>query len=289
MEEEREEKPKKTSTRKSTTKAKKNEKKETIKEKKVISKKSEKATKPKEEKDVKTKEEKQEAKQIVINDTDLSIDKSSQKSLKVLSRIISILAKIGRICLMIAVPFIFLIMIAIRFVVNKVEVDGNIIKFEDARFVINNEYVTFKVGDSKYVSNEQFKELEDIAKFLTDNSKGRVILFVESIMLFAGFTLVILIYIFGYIEKLFDNIYRRKTPFIEDNSKYIYNIGNLMIVNAIVDLVFGIVFELAYPKTNVVVGFKSAGLLEILVVFVIYYVFKYGVKLQEHSKSEIYS
>ena len=107
-------------------------------------------------------------------------------------------------------------------------------------------------------------------------------------MLFAGFTLIILIYILSYIEKLFDNIYRKKTPFTETNAKYIYNIGNLLVVNAIVELVFGIIFELAYPKANLIAGYRSISLLEILVIFAVYYVFRYGVKLQEKSNIEIY-
>lgn len=216
------------------------------------------------------------------------LDDKSQNRLKALSKVVSIIAKIGKICLMIIVPFIFIAMIAIPFVLHNLEVNGNVIKFSDASIVINDDYVTFKAGDKIYVSNEDVKALTSVANFFANNTKGDIILLTEVSLGFVSAILIISIYSLIYMEKLFNNIHTQSTPFSVENTDYIYRIGHLMIISAIVSLVFEITIGVLFPKLYIV-NITSYGIIEILMVFVIYYIFKYATKLQEEKKTSIYN
>ena len=231
--------------------------------------------------------EKSVKKETKKDSSEVLFDSKSQHRLKSLSKVVRILIKISKIFLMIVVPFIFIAMIAVPFIFKNLEINGNVIKFSDASIVINEDYVTFKAGDKIYISNEDFRELSSIANFFANNTKGDIVLLTEVSLGFVAATLIITIYILTYLEKLFKNIELNITPFTSENTNYIYRVGHLMIISAIVSLVFELTIGLMFPKINVI-KLSSYGIIEILIIFIIYFVFKYATELQNKSDYRIY-
>ena len=267
--------------KKKTTTKKKDTKEEIKKEKKTTAKKETKVAKePKKEKVIKEKKVKEPKEEALL-------DKKSQKYLRTLSKVVSILAKIGRIALMIVIPFIFLAMIALPFLMKKLDVNGNIIKFDDAVIIINDDYVTFKVANSDYVSNVEHQELTYIANFLANNTKGDILLICEVSLAFAATIVIINIYVMMYAEKLFKNISEKKTPFIEENANYIRRIGHTLIIMEIIVFIFSVLLAVFFPRIDYMESSRIS-IFSILIIFVIYYVFEYAVKLQEKADTKIY-
>ena len=262
MDKEEEKKKKSTPTKETKTK------KEATKEKKVTAK-------------IEKKEIKEEKKEEVL------LDQKSQKNACVLSLIISILAKIGRIVLMIIVPFIVLFMIAIPFIMKHFEVNENVIKFYDTSVTINENNIVVKNDNKVQVIDEDYHELMKLADFLTRNSKTDIIIISEVSIAFVVGLLVISIYIYMYIEKLFYNIYAEKIPFTDKNTKLVGRICQMMILFLVVSYVFGAMISIFLPKINFTTS-KSFGIFEILIVCTIYYLFKYASNLQKTSLNKMH-
>ena len=278
-----EEKPKKDTKEEVKDKPKKSAKKET----KTETKKEAKIVLEKPKKEIKEEIKKDEKIEIIKDKEPVMLDTKSQKRLRTLSKIISIFATIGRVALMIVVPFIFIIMIAIPFLAKHLEINGNVVRFYDSSLTVNNGYVTVKTSDNKYITSEARRELTAIGDFLTNNSKGDIILLCEVALGFTAVIVIIGIYILMYLEKLFKNITYNDTPFTKDNTELIKKIGYAMITYAVVSIVFGILIGIFLPKLQFNGGL-TFGIFEILIVFVIFYIFKYATNLQKETKSKIY-
>ena len=271
----------KKTTRKVTSKPTKNEEKT---EKKVIKK-----AVPKKEvakKEV-VKEKKTTKKVSVKKDATLSLPKKEQNIFKTLSRIVAVIAKILRIILMIAAPIILIVMILIPIFFSKVEVSGNIVKINDARLVLKDDYVTLNVGDKTHLLCDGVKNIDEIVTFLNDNSIGKIIASFELTLLFGVFMIIVNIYIFKDMESLFNNFYTKETPFISENSTYIWHIAQKMAFMFLANIVFGIALAL-FAKNALDINYTSYGLIEILIVFILYYIFKYATIIQSKTNASIY-
>ena len=243
----------------------KSTKKET-KEKKVVKKETKKTTKAKEK---------------------ASLNKNDQNTLKILSKVVSIIAKIVKVIAMVALPFIFISLIIIPLVFNKMEVNGNIIKFDDARFVLKDDYVTVSIADKTYLLADNINNIDRIVNYLNNSSLNKLVLGIELVLFFAGAILTVNVYLFKYMEELFKNIYTNETPFIDENCGYIRKIGRIMIATFALCLAANIV--LAFFEESIInKGFTSYGIISIIVVYIIYYIFTYATNMQKINKTTIY-
>lgn len=247
---------KKETKTKKTTKV-KEEKKET----KVTKKETEKKTKGK-------KEDK-----VLLNDKD-------QVWYKSLCKIVKILTKIGKVLLMIFVPFIFLTMIIVPIAFNKFQIEANIIKFDDLNIIVNDDTITFKIGDDTHIIEADAQALDKITTFLTDNSKNSIITYIELYLLLVAIVMILNIYLLGYIEKLFANFVSKHTPFIEENLKYLFRIAIVASVIKFIDLCLNTVDLKS-------IEFSSLSIYSLLIIYSIYFIFKYAVKLQSENKTKI--
>ena len=272
---------------------------EVKKEKKVVKKATRKATNSQEEKKTSKKivkakektikEEKKETKAITkevkvkkeeIKEKALLTEKE-QINCKGLCKTIKILAKIGKIALMIFVPFIFLTMIIIPFVFKNFEISANIIKLDDISMIVNNDKVSIKIGDSVHVLKCNADVLNNITSFLTENSKSSIVTFIELSLLLFAVVLILDLYILMYLEKLFDNFITKKTPFIKENTNYIFKIALFICAVKFISICLSV--------ANIgIFSFDSFSIIEILIIFAIYFIFKYAVLLQSKSDSKIY-
>ena len=219
------------------------------------------------------------------------IENDKQRKLKVLSKIIYILAKIGKILTYIAIPFIVLGMVIIPILMNKIDIKNDRIILKDKGNVISivekNDKLTINIKDAKVAEVTSAKDISKIKDFFNNNSKGTIIAAGETALAFALISIIIAILLLRRVEKLFKNINKNDTPFTYDNVEHIRRIAFLMIINIILPAVASAVIEIIL-KVDLNIHFGAYNLIEILSLYVLVYVFEYGCKLQKDSKCKIY-
>ena len=208
------------------------------------------------------------------------LTKKEKKTYTKLNKVIRILAAIVRIVLMVLVPFIVLAMILIPIVFNKFEISANVIKFGDASVIVRDTGLSFKIGEKMHVLDCNTTEVDRMMTFLSNHSKGTVIFSLELTLLVLTIITIFEIYLLSYIEKLFMNFEKGDTPFTKENTDYILIIAKFLIavkVSIVVMSLIGIFNSCI----------ASVGIFEILIAFVLYYVFKYATSMQKKVESKI--
>ena len=217
----------------------------------------------------------------------VKFNEEKQKQVKSLSNVIGLIGKIGGIVLKVAIAFIILAMVLVPYVVNNVEVTSN--------------EITFKTDNIKIIDQDKL-EIHDIIiadidadisqsefiKIFNTHSNAEIIGYAEAALVFLLISIVIVIFVLGYVEKLFNNIKNNSTPFTLDNVHYIKRISYLMIALIILTPLSGVFVNLIFGMTEVESPFELMGILEILIIFSMSYIFEYGYEIQKDSKGIIY-
>ena len=86
--------------------------------------------------------------------------------------------------------------------------------------------------------------------------------------------------------KLFKNIRTKETPFIEENVLHLRKMAKLMVVAIVLTVISGAIINAisGYDMSN---SLKEYSLFEILALFILSYIFEYGVELQKSSKKKL--
>ena len=229
----------------------------------------------------------------------VKLEKNKQKKLKVLSKIIYILAKIGKIGARIVAGCAIAAVILGTIVVANLNIDNSkhltfntsatdvaeYIEREDGTIV-----VTGKDEDDRMVSKEltedESKDMKKIVNVVTRHSKGKTIglIICSGIAMIA--TMILTANALSNLEKLFKNIHDGDTPFTLENVHYMKTMTYLMIavtiVAAITEVFAGL---LTGTDVSINMGFS---LVNILFLYSIAYVFEYGYNIQQDSKGKIY-
>ena len=214
--------------------------------------------------------------------------KEKQQKIKVLSKIISVISKIGRICLYICIPFIIIGMIFIPYIIRSVNV-------VDDKIVMDSFKNDIKIIENKDTLSLEFKNLkiadgnntDTIKQVLMNHSKIELIIYLEVGLSFLLISIVILTVILKYLEKLFDNIQKGDTPFTLENVKYIKRIACLMITMIVLPSIMGIGFEMILNE-DLNVDFEVFDFIQILFLFSMAYIFEYGHEIQLDSNGRMY-
>lgn len=209
------------------------------------------------------------------------LTKDEQKKYHTLSKIVKILAKIGRICLMVFVPFVILSMFLIPLLFKNFDISANIIKFGDTSIIIRDDGLSFKIGNNIQIIDCDSDIINRITDFLSNNSKEFIVASVELSLLFFAILLILDIYLLTYVEKLFNNFENSKSPFTTENTNYILLISKLFIAVKVSSICMSMI---GLFKNTVI----SISLIEILAAFVAYYIFKYAANVQEKIETSIY-
>ncbi len=222
----------------------------------------------------------------------VSLKKEEQKKMKALSRVITIISKIGRILCYIALPFICLILIISPYLINKVIIKDNDLTLNIQNHNINilekNDKVIIKVG--AFVLADADKEFLNtkVLSIFKNNSKTKIIGYIETGFVVLLVTIILTSKIFKHLEILFDNINKGETPFTLENVSLIKRIAWKMIIIIIMNNIGGGVFELLLG-TNLNIEFETYDLVEILFLFSLSYIFEYGRLLGNVNKGKMYS
>lgn len=213
-----------------------------------------------------------------------------QKKVRVLSKIIAVIAKIGWICSIVGICLVSFITIVLPLALktisvkdNKIVTDSNIIEViaEDNKIVLKHNNIIFaSVSDQHSIA---------IIKDVINNNlnKGLLIGYCETAFMTLIACLVLTELMFKRLEKLFNNINKGDTPFTLENVEHIKKIAYIMIALIILSDVCGVIFEILL-KRDLGVSFEVFSILEILILFVISYIFEYGYEIQLDSKGKMY-
>lgn len=221
----------------------------------------------------------------------VSLKKEEQHKMKVLSKIITIISKIGRIFCYIAIPFICLILIITPYLINRVVIkdnnltlnllDSNINVLEESdKVVLKYNGITLADADKEFLNTK-------VLSIFENNSKAKIIGYIETGFVVLLVTIILTSIIFKHLEILFDNINKGETPFTLENVSLIKKIAWKMIIIIIMTNIGGGVFELLL-SSDLNIEFETYDLVEILFLFSLSYIFEYGRLLGLETKGQMY-
>ena len=160
----------------------------------------------------------------------------------------------------------------------------NVVLMEEGK---NDASLKVKV-DEKVVSTSKEDEIvKKVNDALKNVSKQKVIASIEIGLGFLIVTIVVSIMILSKAIKLFKNLGKKETPFIEENVIYLRKMAKLMVVAIVLTVISGAIIN-AISGYDMSSSLKEYSLFEILALFILSYIFEYGVELQENSKNKLY-
>ena len=216
------------------------------------------------------------------------MEKEKQKNLKVISKVIYVLARIVKILIVVALILLFCTMCIIPTLFNNIKVTDNIIKVGDKTYEYKFESNELTLIDengqeNNYSINTNF----NIEKYLENNGTNEYILHSELFIISEILLIIIFYIVIDALEKLFRNIHN-DNPFTVENTGYLRKMGKYLIITIVLNIILQLVFS-AITNTTVTLSFESADIITILVLYSASYIFEYGCKLQEKTKEKIYS
>ena len=228
----------------------------------------------------------------------VKLEKQKQKKLKVLSKIIYVIARIGKIMARVASGFVVagaIIGVVVFLSINVINEKSfsfkngkeqvQYIEDEQGNVIIKGIAVDGKTEEHAIDENDK-DDAKKIAKFLTNNSKELAITYTVLMAIVLVVTLVIVSKELMHLEKLFINIHDGDTPFTLENVKHIKMMTWLMVA---ITVCSGILSGIGSLMSNSDVNFNFGyGLVNILFLFSIAYIFEYGYELQKDSQGKIY-
>ena len=217
----------------------------------------------------------------------VKFNEKKQKQMKSLSNVIEMIGKIGSIVLMVAIPFILLVMISVPYVVTNVDISENEIAFKTDKIKIIDKN---KIEIHDVIVGEFDGDISEneVIKMFLNNSNFKIISYIEVGLIFLLVDIVIMIIILKYVEKLFNNIKNNSTPFILENIVFIKKISYLMIALIIIFPVGGNIFNSILGVGTEESMISLISILEILIIFSMSYIFEYGYEIQKDSNAKIY-
>ena len=221
---------------------------------------------------------------------------NEQKKVKGLSKAISIIAKIGRICCYVAIPFIIIAMIIVPMIIKNINVVDDKIVFTgpaDSSITLEESeddegsVVIIKHNGKMIVEEKNQYSIMTIKSVLEKANKGKIISMAETALVFLIIELALISIILLYLEKLFKNIYSGDTPFTMDNVSYIKKMAYMMIAVILLPTVSGLLSQLI-SGLDLNIDFNTFSIIEILFLFSLAYIFEYGYLIQLDSKGKMY-
>lgn len=217
--------------------------------------------------------------------------KEQQRKMKGLSKAIMMISKICRMIVLICIPIILISMIALVFLIQRVDVvDGGIVfhsENEKIRIVEVEDRISLEVDGRVVADTNNQQEIAKVKEIFENHSKPVILGYVETGFVFLIISFIFISIMLKSLESLFRNIHEGDTPFTLENVRYIQTIAYLMIAVTVLPNVVGLLFE-QILRMDLEVEFELLNLVEILFLFSIAYIFQYGYEIQLDSKGKMY-
>lgn len=224
--------------------------------------------------------------EIVMNV--VKFNEKKQKEVRTLSNVISLIGKIGAIVLKVAIPFMILAMVLVPYVISNVEIKNNEIGFktENIKIIDENKIEIHDIIVGEFdIEDEDY----DVIEMFNNNSNAKIIGYIEAELVFLLVDIFIMIVILSYVEKLFNNIKNNNTPFTLDNVTFIKKISYLIIALILITPISEIIINSLLGLSGSNSPFELMGILEILIIFSMSYIFEYGYEMQKDSQARMYN
>jgi hypothetical protein len=209
-----------------------------------------------------------------------------KKKIKTFGKVLYVLATIARVCLGIATVLLVLFAIVVPIIFSKVEIEKNrvaIVGIPDARVEIykdKTEKLNIVVNDKKVDVSKELTSTEQLAAssvfdMLSDTTKEAVVIYLEGSIILGIVTLVLTMLALKNFGKFGKNLGDKDEVFEKDNSKYLRNTAKFMLISYIVSLVVSGALNGALAD-EFDFNINTIGIVEILVLYMLSYVFNYG-------------
>ena len=216
--------------------------------------------------------------------------KEKQEKVKLLSKILFMIGRIGAILTKVGIGFVVAFKILLTIVIVNIEIryskiiaDGKVLiisELDDGiRIAVNNEHVV--VGD---INN---KDIVSFKKAYNKYGKVTLIALFELGFIILIVFLIFVIIVLNHLDKLFTNIYEGDTPFTLENVGHINKMSNYMIAAIIASAIGSTIFNISTAMEDVI-EFNLFNIIEIIFLFALSYIFEYGYEIQLDSKGKIY-
>ena len=221
----------------------------------------------------------------------VKLKEEKQKKVKVLSKIISIVSKIGKVCCIIGIVAVAFAAIVVPVIVGNIKVKDNEVVFKNniVRIIDKDDKMVVKAKGTMVATIDDERSLE-IIRDIRDNeldNKVLVTTYAELGMIFLIATLYLTFLLLKHLDKLFTNINSGDTPFTLENVNHIKKMAYLMIALIVIPSISAVMFELMVQR-DLNIDFNTFSVLEILIIFVMSYIFEYGYEIQLDSKGTMY-
>ena len=218
----------------------------------------------------------------------VKFESDKQKKVKTLTKILSLIGKIGGIVVKVAIPFVILAMIVIPLVFSTIDIKDNkiISRNENIQIVEHDNRINLTYKGHTVVTDIENKDIEDFKKVLNKNKTGSIVRIELGFATLVTF-LVILSMLLKHLEELFDNINKGDTPFTLVNVNHIKKMSYFMIVCIILSGIGSGILESSI-RNDISFGLEMFDIVEILFLYSLSYIFEYGYEIQKDSKGKMY-
>ena len=232
----------------------------------------------------------------------VKLQTEKQRRLKNMCKLISVLSGIARVILTVAIPLILSLGIFLAFVIPGVDVSDNGVNFDKyglkiyfpqrtddmLSIVIKGQVHTAgrdEVSREDYRAEQMF--ISFVNKVFTSHSKTTIIIFAEIIIAILCSGLYFIRRAMIHAKNLFDNIGAGDTPFTMENADHIRRIAYALIFSKVL---MAVADEIANWLSGAGFGVSIGmmGLIQIVFLFAMAYIFEYGYEIQRDSVGVIY-
>ena len=208
---------------------------------------------------------------------------NQQKNMKIISKIIYLIALIGKIIF--AIPTICLIIACIVF-----PIISNTFSIEENKIKILNYETSYSIENNNLtIDGENFplNTSTDIKEFIQNHDNTFFIISIEYLIISITISAFLTTQILHYIYKFYKNVYEKDTPFTIENEKILKKIFIFALVEMALTKITGILYSIIV-NIDLAIEFSIIDFILILILVSIVYMFKYGRMIQADSKAKIY-
>lgn len=218
----------------------------------------------------------------------VKFEKQKQQKVKTLTKILSLIGKIGGIVVKVAIPFVIIAMVAIPLLLSNIEVENNTIisTNNDINIVEHNNKINIDYKGHTVVTDIENVDIIKLSDVLKENKTATIVKIELGFATLVAF-LIILSMLLKHLEELFENINQGETPFTLVNVEHIKKMSYFMITCIILS---GIGEGILNSSINneITFGFELFDIAEILFMYSLSYIFEYGYEIQKDSKGKMY-
>ena len=214
--------------------------------------------------------------------------KEKQQQMKTLTKILSLIGKIGGIVTKVAIPFVIIAMIITPVLLYNIDITDNTITTKNKNLEIteSNNNISIRYKKHIVVANIDNKDIIKYSNILNENKNYTIIRIELGFITLVAF-IIILIKLLKHLEQLFENINNGETPFTLENVNHIKKMSYCMIICIFISSLGETLLNIT-TQEEISFGLELFDIVEILFLFTLSYIFEYGYEIQKDSKGKIY-